>query len=632
MAAPAIVVRPILAARFTPERVAASLAPPGAWHPFPTYQERSAWGALAPATRTERIGDAETHLGETWPVIPATLFADFQRNGDRSRYEGRYFPRRAALIAFVLGECVEGQGRFVDDIINGVWAICEETTWCFPAHNFRPGEAPVPLPDPAIPMLDLFAAETGALLAWIHYLLADRLAAEAPIIPNRIAREVQARVLIPYHARDDWWWLGLTHGNALNNWTPWILSNVLASTLLLEPDATMCVKAVIRAVAALDRFLAAYHDDGGCDEGTSYWGRAAGSLFDCLETLHSASAGALDGFDLPLVREMGRYLYRMHIGGDWYVNFADASAQTWPESDLAYRYGTRIDDPRLMAQGAHSHRASGRRSSRVDSLARDLAATFNAAALSAADARPPLIRHAWLPGIQVLATREHERSADGLFLAIKGGHNDESHNHNDVGSFIVALDSIPVIIDVGVEAYSRTTFSPERYTIWTMQSAYHNVPLVNGIGQVNGRAYAARDVSCSITDAVTEMALDIAGAYPEEAGITSWRRTAQLERGPNARIVIEDAYTLTHRPGALALHLMLAGDVDAATPGVLRCTHESRSVRVAYDAALFDSAVDMIPTEDPRLRPVWGDRVYRVRLAAREPAAAGSWRLVIARV
>src|SRR5262249_6996608 len=151
----------------------------------------------------------------------------------------------------------------------------------------------------------------------------------------------------------------------------------------------------------------------------------------------------LDGFAMPLAQEMGRYLYRMHIGGPWYVNFADGSAKATPESDLVYRYGKRIGDPALMAQGAYSRQFLPDQEARRTDTARRLAAIFNATDLDAADATPPLIREAWLPGVEVLTARERAGSADGLFLAAKGGHNAESHNHNDIGSFIVALDGAP---------------------------------------------------------------------------------------------------------------------------------------------------------------------------------------------
>ena len=46
---------------------------------------------------------------------------------------------------------------------------------------------------------------------------------------------------------------------------------------------------------------------------------------------------------------------------------------------------------------------------------------------------------------------------------MKGGHNAENHNHNDVGSFVVALGRATPLVDPGSEVYTARTFSPRRY-------------------------------------------------------------------------------------------------------------------------------------------------------------------------
>lgn len=620
--------RSLLASLFTPTEVRAHLLAREAWQPYPTASDRAAWEQLPADTRTLLVTQAEAHHGLAWPELPATLFMEYGRDGNRSRYEERHFARRHALTALVLGECVEGQGRFLDDISNGVWALGEESFWGVPAHSFSPNFPGTPLPDTSYRVVDLFAAETGALLAWTHYLLGPRLAAVTPVLTDRIAREAQERILRPYREIDTWWWFGQDPHRTVNNWNPWINSNVLTVNLLLEPDAAQREATVRRAITSLDAFLNVYHDDGGCDEGTSYWGRAGASLFDCLDLLSSASGGKLDAFQLPLVREIGRYIYRMHIGDSWYVNFADGGAKAPLESELVYRYGQRIGDPLLMAQGASALGRAPRRPNRAMSLGRLLPALFDTATLDP-DTPPPLVREAWLPGIAVLTAREAAGRTAGLFLAAKGGHNAESHNHNDVGNFIVALDGHPVLIDIGVETYTRKTFSAQRYDIWTMQSAYHNLPVIDGHQQSAGRACQARDVAADLTDDHAQLTLDLAPAYPAEAGVRRWQRTVRLERGAKSRIVLVDDYDLARAPGSLTLHLIASGAVDASQPGVLRCASPTRDLLVHYDARTFSPTVEEIDITDARLQPVWGERIYRVILAAREPQQQGAWTLTI---
>ncbi len=625
----------ILASRFTPSAVRATLLPCGDWVPFPTAADRAAWDTLPSEERARLLAAAEARSGMAWPELPATLFLDFARDGDRRRYEERHFARRYALAELVLGECAEGVGRFLDDIVNGVWAICEESFWGVPAHSYSPRFAPtvtdghlpnVGLPDTAHPVIDLFAAETGALLAWTHYLLGAQLGAISPLVTDRIEREVRTRILDPFRLSDEWWWLGAYPERKVNNWTPWILSNILPLILIFEREPGRRAALVSRAIAGLDRFLATYHADGGCDEGTSYWGRAGASLFECLETLLAASGGALVAFDLPLVRAIGRFIERMHIGGDWYVNFADGAARTVPDHHLIYRYGRRIGDLHLAAHGAAALR-EGEPPVPSGSLARLLHPLFDLGWMSAASAPPP-VRDAWLDGVQVLVAREAAGTA-GLFLAAKGGHNGESHNHNDVGSFIVALDGRPAVIDVGVGVYTRQTFGPERYSIWTMRSDYHNLPLIDGQTQHEGATFAARAVRAETTDDHAQLVLDLAGTYPAEAGVRSWERTLCLKRGARSRIFLSERWELNATPATLALHLLLADPIEAG-PGWLRCTTPTRPLTLAYDPAQFAARIEPIALDDGRLASVWGERIQRAILDVIAPTAQGSWAVTFA--
>ena len=628
-----------LTSRFTPEELHARLLPRASWRPYPTADDRDGWAALPADLRAATVAAAEVRLGMDWPDLPATLFLEYARDGNRSRYEARHFERRVALTELALGESVEGQGRFLDEIINGIWAICEESFWGVPAHSFSPrfatGEFPAGryptagLPDTAYPVIDLFAAETGALLAWVRYLLGSRLGAALPIVVDRLDREVRARILEPYRAIDDWWWLGNNPARKTNNWNPWIHSNILTMTLLIDDDPAVRERTVARIVAGLDAFLAVYHDDGGCDEGASYWNRAGGSLFDCLDLLASASGGGLVAFDLPLVREIARYIYRAHIGGEWFVNFADGPARLAPEQGVLYPFGRAIGDERLMALGSATLGDAPDRKRRP-SIGRSLRELFLTEELEAAASAPPLIREAWLPGVEVLVAREREGATDGLFLAAKGGHNAESHNHNDIGNFIVALDGRPTLIDVGVGVYTRQTFGPERYSIWTMGSAHHNLPLIDGREQAVGGEFGARDVAAVVEDDAAELSLDIAPAYPPEAGVRRWQRTLRLDRGSDARVTLREEFELAGRPGALALHLMVSGAVDADTPGILRCAGASRPLVVRYDPAIFAPRVEEIAIDDARLQSAWGERIFRVILEVREPQARGAWTLTMA--
>ncbi|MDX2150373.1 MAG: heparinase II/III family protein [Bryobacteraceae bacterium] len=609
-----------LAGVVPPEALAEVLLPAKELTYFPRVTDRAAWNAIGGEARTALIGAAETESKAPWTQLPASLFLEYKRNGNRSRFEAQRRRRRDRLTLLVLAECCENQGRFLDDIANGLWLISEETWWGVPAH-IGVQKIGVDLPDPSEQIIDLFAADTGSVFAWTDYLLGERLDTVSSLLRPRLRAEVTRRLLDPYLARD-FSWMGFSSPRPVNNWNPWINSNIITCTLLVETVAARRVALVHKILRSLDRFIEGYADDGGCDEGPGYWGHAAASLYECLDLLHAASKGKIDGFEIPVVAEMGRYIYRAHIAGDWYTNFADAAPRLHPAWPVVYRYGMRIGDERLQRHAAYVLSLSSGARAGTGSTARSLMGLLDYEEVRKLPATPPLLRDVWLPGVQVMAARVKEGAANGFYLAAQGGHNAESHNHNDVGNFIVYLDGKPLLIDVGVESYTSKTFSSRRYEIWTMQSAYHNLPTIGGAQQQAGREYEAAAVEYKATDEAAEYALDIHRAWDANAGVKRWRRTLRLDRRAN-RVSIAEDYALARPTAPIELNLMTPHPVTAGAGEILF----AKAARLRFDGARLRTQIDEIAVNDERLTPVWGARLYRVRLVDASPALTGRFEL-----
>lgn len=630
------------------------LTPAVSYHPWPTISQRQAWHNLPADLRESWIGQAETYRGFSYPPLTASAFMAYERTGDRQIYEEPHYARRYALTALILGECMEDKGRFLDDIINGIWALCEESFWGISAHNGIRHNSGIPLPDVENPYIDLFAAETAGLLAHGVYLLRDRLDAVTPLICRRVDRELERRIRLPFLNREDYWWMGFW--KEVNNWDPWIVSNVMSVFLLTEHDSHRRAEAVYKMLECLDHFLATYHEDGGCDEGTSYWNYAGGSLFDCMDQLVRASGGAVNFFEHPLIQNIGRFLYRSFIHERYFINFADGGAKVSIDRNMIWRYGKRIGDENLTAL-ALSSPVSFDPPDIPRALRRILPELFTAAEFSSETAQPPYVRDGWMDGIQVMAARQCAGSCQGLYLAAKGGHNDESHNHNDVGSFLLYCDGIPAVMDVGVETYTKATFSEERYTIWTMQSQYHNLPTINGCQQLPGRDKSASHVSYQCRDEQVDFSLEMASAYPREAGADSYVRSYCFRRGEKPSVSITDRYVLQRRENHLELHFMTWGQPRQESIGILSIpvgpgesvsdtvsaqtsasdwnsigtgTSSHRRLLLSYDASVFSVSMEEIPITDARLLPVWGQRIHRITLSGSVDACGEvsvTWRM-----
>ncbi len=61
--------------------------------------------------------------------------------------ENVYFERRKKLTDLVIGELIDGRGKYLNSIVNGIWALCEETSWCLPAHIYGQKIGSTPLPE-----------------------------------------------------------------------------------------------------------------------------------------------------------------------------------------------------------------------------------------------------------------------------------------------------------------------------------------------------------------------------------------------------------------------------------------------------------------------------------------------------
>ena len=616
--------RNLLTGSLSEQTLAAALLPAAQWHPYPTIRDRADWEVVPQEIRAAFIQAARQHVGTTWERIPATVTLQFIRNGNRSNYDAINTRQRERLATLVLAEVFENGGRFLDDIANGIWAISEQTFWGSTAHlgMQRAGNG---LPDVTEPVVDLFAAETAALLAWTDYLLGDRLDAVSPLVRKRIRAEVDRRIFTPALARDDFWWMGFGERKNLNNWTPWIDSNWLAAVLLLEADPRRRVAAVYKIMRSLDNFINIYPDDGASDEGPGYWDRAAASLFDNLELLRGATSGKVDIYGSPLVRSMGQYIYRVYIKDQYFIPMGDASAKITPDAELVYQYGKRIGDPVMQGFGALLAQRRGPYHPGSSSPGRILPALLIAKEIATATAAEPLPGSVWLPDLQLMAARSTPNSGAGLYVAAWGGHNGQSHNHNDVGNVIVYGDGKPVLIDVGVETYSAKTFSAQRYEIWTMQSAYHNLPTINGVMQGAGREFQAKDVTFNETANRITFSADIAAAYPAEAGVRRWQRRVTLDRNTPA-VELEDSYELTQWREPARLSLMTPLRVDTSRPGEVRLG--GRYV-LTYDAGKVNAAAEEIRVSDERLRSVWGDGLERLVLTPRGTALRGDYRVTL---
>lgn len=580
----------------------------GEYKPYPNAADRAFWEGLDAAARRSLVAGGERRLGFEYPALSATLFMDFARTGNRSRFEEPYFERRRALNDFVLAECAAGDGRFLDGAIDGIDAICSEAAWQLPAHNSYIRDTPqLPLPDPERPVLDLFACETGAQLSLALYLLAPKLDAVSPFIRPRIETLVRQRILDPYLA-EHFWWMGRGE-EPMNNWTPWCTQNVLMAAGLSGIAEETKRKVIEKAAASLDFFLKDYGEDGCCSEGAQYYRHAGLCLFGATEILEALCPSAFaPAYRERKIRNIALYIRNVYAGNGWYVNFADCSPAAGPAGAREFLFGKRVESAELQAFAAEDFLAAGDPTLpeeinllyRLQSAAAvPEIASFAAGIQSLGNGN--ILPDSWYPSVGLLVTR-----SERLCLAVKAGGNGDSHNHNDTGSFTLYKDGQPCLIDIGVETYTAKTFSPRRYEIWTMQSQWHNLPSFGPYMQEAGPEYKARDVTLESGGGETAMTMELAGAWGAESGAESYRRRVTLFKSME-RVTVEDSY----RGREAAVLNLIVERRPTLVPGGFKIGDLAFAAVYGATGAM---EIDRVPIEDPRLALAWKDSVYRVRI------------------
>jgi hypothetical protein len=623
-AQPEIKERNILANEAEAINLTTVLAGENVWSDYPDYSDRTFWDNLPPDIRRTYIEQAEKYLDYNWPAVKATDYLEFIRSGDRRQQA--YAACNNALISLVMGELAEGKGRFIDQIINAVWYYSEQTWWGWSAHLYSQ-KAGSGLPDINDPFIDLGVGEVTSNLSWTFYLFNREFDKIHPLISKRLKQAITEKVLNPYLERDDFWYMGFT-GERPNNWNPWINFNMLTSYLLVEDNRERKAAAVRKILRSVDKFLNGYPDDGGCDEGPSYWGVAGAYLYKCLEIMKSATNGNFDVYDNPMVQRIGQYFYQVNIHAPYFINFADADAKTGGNPSVVYRYGKAIQDPVMQKFGAYlaelNHWGKNALSGKIGDQLGDLRLLDE---MHNAEKEEALVADFWFPETEIAGGRDKAGSPLGFFFGAKGGYNAESHNHNDIGSCLMYYDGKPCLVDAGREDYVAKTFSSRRYEIWTMQSGYHNLPVINGVEQKDGAEYKAKNTAFKANANSVTFSTDIAGAYPEEAKVKNWVRIYTLKRGKSFEI--KDQYQLKALTGQTTTsHLLTCCKVSIAKPGVLRLEGDGFVLNMSYDSKRFKPEMEPVEITDSLLKRYWPDNLTRVRMVLRQPELSGSYSFV----
>ena len=472
--------------------------------------DRQAWEKIASQPGAARvIAEARREAASPPPELPDELYLEFTQNGNRNRYEAHYGVRTRRILTFAKAEGFLNQGEFLPALEAELRALCADRSWVMPAHdagleNFNRTRY----------YGDLGATARALLAATVSWWFQDQLPAD---LHADIKANIMLRVLEPYREvfqtgeiKNGLWWM-----TTYSNWNAVCTANTVATAL------TVCDSAEERAefVAAMEisnpLFLGGFTPDGYCSEGIGYWNYGFGHYLYMAAMVRLATGGKLDILDHPVVENACAYAKNIMIDERVAPAFADCGVNARPSTTILW-----------LIQNTHPHTLRQRITIEdTSTLGLHAFALIAFAEPTAAENLPPETptidpRHLFADGGVFICRSLHGEQTFGA--AIKGGHNAEMHNHNDVGSYLVVINNHAYLVDPGAERYTRRTFSKDRYVSKILNSYGHPVPVVAGKLQSTGRAAKGVFTKTDFTDAQDTLVIDLAQAYdvPELTALT----------------------------------------------------------------------------------------------------------------
>ncbi|MBE7049931.1 MAG: hypothetical protein E7394_04075 [Ruminococcaceae bacterium] len=444
---------------------------------------------------------------------PVTLtykdFMIFFETGSRKEYETKYFKKREFLGCSLALYILYGDDEYLKSISEAVWSICSDISWVLPAHL---GGYPVCEYDTHI---DLFASETALYLAETKYLLGDKLPER---IRELIAHYLDIRIFKPFEERTYWW------ESLVSNWAAVCGGSVGMAYMYANPEGFEKVYGRIEKV--IDNFVSGYGDDGCCQEGVNYWNYGFEFFIFYADLLKRFTEGKKDITKPEKINRMAQCLQKMIMRKDITVSFSDGARRGEFTNVGLYSY------LKSNFKGVEVPSAIGNKGRRT------------------VESKPSLILRTlfwsnpedyadnsceFKTGMEYFPDAKWYINKKGKYsFAAKCGHNAEEHNHNDVGSFIIATDDDQILCDIGAMEYTKDNFDNEkRYTIFHNSSFGHSVPIIDGSDQKFGKEYHG-EVS-EVTEKVFSM--EIQDAY--DTDLEKLVRTFNIKED---RVILKDIF------------------------------------------------------------------------------------------
>ncbi|MBN2292696.1 MAG: heparinase II/III family protein [Pirellulales bacterium] len=343
-------------------------------------------------------------------------------------------------------------------------------------------------------------------------------------------------------SRSSWW------PRASNNWNQVCNGGMILGSLAIADEKPELAKRMIgHCLKSIPNGLKEYRPDGSYPEGPGYW--TYGTCYTVLTILALDSAL---GHDFGIHEHEGLDLtakYRLHMVGPtkYFFNYADGGVTARPSATifgLAHIF-RQPDIARLHLESLiDCYRLDREDKKPLRERFYPLNVIYypeNKKMIASEKSQLVLPLDAFFRGRQdVVTMRGSWNDSNATFLGIKGGDNQASHGHLDIGSFVLDASSVRWAIDLGSDNYNMPGYfskKSRRWKYYRMTNLSHNTLVIGG--QLQNIKAVSKVTDFQTKPKATHATIDMSDAYKGQAESVV-RKASLLDR---KKVVIEDVVT-----------------------------------------------------------------------------------------
>ena len=467
------------------------------------------------------IARADDYCVTEPPVIKFSKIHLYVKNGNREIFERDHIEYETRLHALFVAYIITEDEKYLEPLADIIWNICDMESWSIPAHVAETLSI-----EERRRNLDLCSCIMGYRISEVVYFVGDKL---PELVTRRARAEVQFRIIDSFKVAkpERYFWL-TTH----NNWAAVCIAGVLCSYLYLATEEEI-KEQLPRMLEIADNYLKGFEDDGCCTEGYGYWNYGFSFFALFAKMLLDYTDGEINYFKNEKVHKIAMFQQNILLNERECLSFSDGGLTFEPYAWLSHFLKSIYPDMQLPA------------------LADECVIDYATAPLQEGTpiryifwTNPEYVGASLEPKSHIFNNAEwFLHHGKNYSLGAKAGHNDEFHNHNDVGSFLISKNGRVTFCDPGGGEYTKDYFSKNRYQIFVTSGRAHSVPVINGkyqeFGKREGGVYTVSD---------DRFKFSMKGGYTDET-ITSLVRDFEcLEDSMR----LTDTYEFTETPTSVA--------------------------------------------------------------------------------